>query len=148
MEQMISVEQIISLVPEQDRLWCGIGIAVVGVLFTAAGLIQWHRIRRLRSECKEYPSIHRSLMWIDWPCPIALLTLLALLGMAKGVSWQLQAVMAVVGFSVGCFLAVLATKPPKPRQTVGKNGSRRSCTEARAERGATMVLPSSSPPAV
>ena len=87
-------------------------------------------------------------MWIDWPCPIALLTLFALLGMAKGVSWQLQAVMAVVGFAAGCFLAVLATKPPKPGQVTGKNGSKCSNPEARAERGATLVFPSSSRPAV
>ena len=87
-------------------------------------------------------------MWIDWPCPIALLTLFALLGMAKGVSWQLQAVMAVVGFAAGCFLAVLATKPPKPGQVTGKNGSKCSNPEARAERGATLVFPGSSRPAV
>lgn len=148
MEQMISVEQIISLVPEEDRLWCGIGIAVVAVLFTATGLIQWHRIRRLRSECKEYPSIQRNLMWIDWPCPIAFLTLLVLLGMAKGVSWWLQTVMAMAGFGAGCFLAVVAIRPPKPKQAAGVKRSKCSNQEAREKRGATLVFPSSSRPAV
>jgi len=143
MEKIITVDQIVSLVPEQERFLCLVGIALIGALFVATALIQWRRVRRLNAECKQSPHIQRSLMWIDWPCPLALLTLLAILAMARGLSWRLQIVMALVGFALGCFLAVLATRPPKPSQAAGKNRSNRSNQQARDKRGATLVFPSS-----
>lgn len=143
MEQIMTIEKIVSLVPEQERSWCLAGIAAILVLFAATALIQWRRVRRLNAECKQSTHLQRSLMWIDWPCPLALLTLFAILAMARGLSWRLQIVMALVGFALGCFLAVLAARPPRPRQQAGKNRSSLANQETSDKRGATLVFPSS-----
>ena len=148
MDPIISFEPVISLIPEQHRLWCVVGIATITVLLVAAGLIQWRRAVKLKAMCKEHPYVQRTLIMLDWPCPIAFLTLFLLLGMATGVDWLLQVLMAMVGFAAGSFIEVVTTRSPEAGRDARQNRSSHSTKDAVDRPTPTLVLPRKPRPAV
>jgi hypothetical protein len=148
MDPIISFEPVISLIPQQDRLWCVVGIATIMVLLVATGLIQWRRAVKLKALCQEHPYVQRTLIMLDWPCPIAFLTLFLLVGMAMGVDWLLQVLMAMVGFSAGSFIEVVTTRSPVADQQARQNRSKYSTKDAVDRPTPTLVFSRSLRPAV
>mgnify|MGYP001115282646 CR=1 FL=1 len=148
MDPIISFEPVISLIPEQDRLWCAVGIAAITVLLVSTGLIQWRRAVKLKALCREHPYVQRTLIMLDWPCPIAFLILFLLIGMAMGLDWLLQVLMAMVGFAAGSFIEVVTTKSPAAAQQAQQDRSKPSTKDAVDRPTPTLVFPRKQPPAV
>lgn len=148
MDPILSFEPVISLIPEHDRLSCAVATVTILVLLVATGLIQWRRAVKLKAMCREHPYIQRSLIMLDWPCPIAFLMLFLLIGMAMGLDWLQQILMAMVGFAAGSFIEVVTTKSPAKAQKTRQDRSKHSTKDAVDRPAPTLVFPRSVRPAV
>lgn len=134
------MEQLISLLPEHNRLyWIG-GVAAIVFFFAITKLIQWRTARRveaLSSDGRLPPAkVFRRTDWFDWPYPLGFMVLSVILAAAIEVSLPLALLMVVVGLAAGCLVDAIVSSASVTKDAVARH-EQQLARKARSRKGSS-----------